>query len=158
MCWNRPSSNLSALRSPRESHVWKAGDEGCLLLPPGHAQPVPPGRLSRGAGNMAVCLRLPRQAGITNALAVSLSLSPASPPPSRASSVIIFPALPLAALSRALRDWPSGPHRMGCWDWALRGFPHTHRGHPLFCLAIEALCPPEASVKMQICSACRGDG
>lgn len=111
-----------------------------------------------GAGNMAGCLRLPEQAGITNALAVSLSLSPASPPPSRASSVIIFPALPLAALSQALQDWPSGPHRLGCWDWALRGFPprHTHRGHPLFCLAIEALCPPEASVKMQICSACQG--
>lgn len=82
---------------------------------------------------MAVCLRLPEQAGITNALAVSLA-SRQPPPPSRASSVIIFPALPLAAPSRARWDWPSGPHRLSCWDWAPPG--PVDAPLPAFCIAI----------------------
>lgn len=76
-------SDCNILRLPFESHVLKDDGAEVPVLLPVHAQPVLPGSLLAGAGNMAVCLRLSEQAGITNALAVSLSLSPASPPPSQ---------------------------------------------------------------------------
>lgn len=87
----------------------------CLLLPPHCAVPSPPGRL-RGRRWQHGCLPPPpEQAGITNALAVSLA---SRQPPSLPGLLGNYFPSPSTRSPFTSSLAGIGPRRLSCWDWA----------------------------------------